>query len=289
MDGMPDCATDLDPARLHDTAPAPWHASLRLRFARDGQVTRLVERRHSGPLRVQKALYPEGGAICHAIVVHPPGGVVGGDTLAVEAAVGDGAHVLLTTPGAGKWYRANGRQSRQTVTLAAASDACLEWLPQETILYDGACVSLEHTVELAAGARYIGIEILCFGRRASGEAFNTGVLRQRSQIRRDGTLLWWEQGAMAAGSTAMKGVTGLRGASVCATLIAVGPALPAPLIAQIRALDPALGASQLKQLFVARLLGDDSETARRVMLAAWQLLRPHLLGCPAPAPRSWHT
>ncbi len=286
---MPDCATDLDPVRLHDTAPAPWHASLRLRFAREGAVTRLVERRHSGPLRVQKALYPEGGAICHAIVVHPPGGVVGGDTLAVDAAVGDGAHVLLTTPGAGKWYRANGRQSRQSVTLAAGPEACLEWLPQETIFYDGACVSLEHTVELAAGARYIGIEILCFGRRASGEAFNTGVLRQRSQIRRDGALLWWEQGAMAAGSAAMHGVPGLQGASVCATLIAVGPALPPALIAQIRALDPALGASQLKQLFVARLLGDDSETARRVMLAAWQLLRPHLLGCPAPSPRSWHT
>jgi len=274
---MPDCATDLD------------HASLRLRFARDAGVTRLVERRHSGPLRVQKALYPEGGAICHAIVVHPPGGVVGGDTLAVDAAVGPGAHALLTTPGAGKWYRANGRHSRQTVALAAGSDACLEWLPQETILYDGACVSLEHTVELAAGARYIGIEILCFGRRACGETFSQGVLRQRSQIRRDGALLWWEQGAMAAGGAAMNGATGLQGASVCATLIAVGPALPAPLMAQLRALDPALGASQLKQLFVARLLGDDSETARKVMLAAWQLLRPHLLDCPAPQPRSWHT
>jgi urease accessory protein len=283
---MPDCAAEPDHT---DTASASWHASLRLRFADEGGVTRLLERRHSGPLRVQKALYPEGGAICHAIVVHPPGGVVGGDTLAIDAAVGPQAHALLTTPGAGKWYRANGRQSRQRVTLAAGPGACLEWLPQETIIYDGACVSLEHEVELGAGVRYMGVEILCFGRRACGETFSSGVLRQRSQIRRDGTLLWWEQGAIAAGSAAMHGVTGLNGATVCATLLAVGPAVPAPLLASIRALDPALGASQLKHVFVARLLGDDSEAARRTMLAAWQLLRPHLLGCPAPLPRSWNT
>jgi urease accessory protein len=267
---------------------APWQASLRLRFADDAGVTRLVERRHSGPLRVQKALYPEGGAICHAIVVHPPGGVVGGDTLQIDVEAGAGAHALLTTPGAGKWYRANGKVSRQRVSLRAGVGAALEWLPQETIFFNDAAVDLEHTVELDAGARYIGAEILCFGRRAAGETFSDGVIRQHTQIRSAGKLVWWEQGAIQAGA-AMLGRFGLGGATVCATLIGVGAPLPAALLAQIRALDPSLAASQVKTVFVARLLGDDSESARRIMTAAWQLLRPHLLGCAAPIPRIWQT
>lgn len=288
---MLDCAPSPSPLDLSaaQDSHAPWQASLRLRFVRDGLVTRLVERRHHGPLRVQKALYPEGGAICHAIVVHPPGGVVGGDTLQIDAAVGEGGHALLTTPGAGKWYRANGRRSSQQVRLQAGADAVIEWLPQETIFFDDAAVRLEHTVELAAGARYIGLEILCFGRRAAGEVFTRGAVHQRTQIRSGDKLVWWEQGAIAAGSAAMDGRFGLHGASVCATLIGVGAPLPAPLLAQIRALDPGLAASQVKSVFVARLLGDDSETVRRIMLAAWQLLRPHLLGCAAPIPRIWNT
>lgn len=277
------------PITATDCRPAPWHASLRLRFADDGGVTRLLERRHHGPLRVQKALYPEGGAICHAIIVHPPGGVVGGDTLAIDAEVGEGAHVLLTTPGAGKWYRANGRQSAQEVRLRAGAGAALEWLPQESIFFDDARVRLHHAVELAADARYIGLEVLCFGRRASGERFERGAIGQLSQIRRGGKLLWWEQGQLSAGGAALHGRFGMQGASVCATLIGVGAPLPAALLAQIRALDPQLGASQLKALFVARLLGEDSEAVRRTMTAAWQLLRPHLLGCAAPLPRIWHT
>jgi len=281
---MPDCVLTSDQTRA-----APWHASLRLRFANDGGVTRLLGRSHSGPLRVQKPLYPEGGAICHAIVVHPPGGVVGGDTLDIEADIGDGAHALLTTPGAGKWYRANGRRSHQGVRLSAGADAALEWLPQETILFDGADVTLEHSVELAAGARYIGLEIICLGRRASGERFNTGALRLRSQIRSAGKLVWWEQGVIGAGSAAMQGITGMRGASVCATLVAVGPVVPPDLLARIRGVNGAIAASQVKSVLVARLLGQDSETARQAMTAAWQMLRPHLLGREAPVPRIWRT
>lgn len=301
---MPDCilptprgdaadaasATDIvgASAGLAAAVAPPWRASLRLRFARDGAVTRLVERRHHGPLRMQKALYPEGG-ICHAIVVHPPGGVVGGDTLEVDASVGAGGHALLTTPGAGKWYRANGRISRQCVQLRADAGAIIEWLPQETIVFDGAALQLEHQVDLAADACYIGLEVLCLGRRAAGETFASGSIGQHTQIRRGGSLLWWEQGVLAAGGAAMRSPLGLAGASVCATLIGVGAPLPAALLAQIRALDPALAASQRKSVVVARLLGDDSEAARAVMTAAWQLLRPHLLGCAAPLPRIWRT
>jgi urease accessory protein len=244
---------------------------------------------HSGPLRVQKALYPEGAGICHAIVVHPPGGVVGGDCLAIDAEAGEGSHAFLTTPGAAKWYRANGRVSRQDVRILAGAGAAFEWMPQETIFFDDASVALDHEVDLAPGARYIGSEILCFGRRASGEAFRRGVIRQRTRIRCAGKLIWWEQGAIAGAGPAMHSRFGLAGASVCATLIGVGAPVPPALMAAMRAIDPALGLSQVKSVFVARYLGDDSEAARQAIFKVWQALRPHLLGCEAPLPRIWNT
>jgi len=120
MDFMPDCSTASLAVPPQTSAHSAWQAQLSLGFALHDGVSRLVERRHSGPLRVQKALYPEGGAVCHAIIVHPPGGVVGGDQLAVQATVGEGAHAFLTSPGAAKWYRANGHVSAQHIVLRAA-------------------------------------------------------------------------------------------------------------------------------------------------------------------------
>jgi len=266
-----------------------WAASLRLRFEDDAGTTRLVERSHSGPLRVQKPLYPEGARICHAIMIHPPGGIVGGDRLAIDAIAGPSAHAFLTSPGAAKWYRANGKISVQEVRIDAAEGAVVEWMPQETIFFNDAQVRMEHSVTLAAGASYIGCEILCFGRSASGERFESGSIAQRTQIRQGGKLLWWEQGRLAGGSAAMGSVQGLGGASVCATLIGVGTPLPGALLAGMRTIDPALAVTQVKSVFVARYLCGDSETARAVMTRAWQALRPHLLGVAAPVPRIWNT
>jgi urease accessory protein len=281
---MPDCT---HPSSTID--PSAWQASLRLRFEDDAGTTRLVERTHSGPLRVQKPLYPEGARICHAIVIHPPGGIVGGDRLDIDAGAGRAAHAFLTSPGAAKWYRANDKLSTQDVRIAAGPGACVEWMPQETIFFNDARVHMTHQVELAQDARYIGADILCFGRSASGERFDSGAVTQRTSIRRGGKLLWWEQGTLQAGGAAMDSVFGLQGATVCATLVGVGQPLPPALLAAIRELDPALAVSQVKSVFVARLLCADSELARRVVTGAWQLLRPHLLGCAAPVPRIWNT
>lgn len=292
---MPD-GSNPDPHDAPRNASNAWHASLTLGFADDAGVTRLVERGHFGPLRVQKPLYPEGGAVCHAIVVHPPGGVVGGDQLATSVAAGPAAHAFIATPGATKWYKANGKVSRQQVAIDVAAGASVEWMPQESIFFDQADVALEHTVTLAADADYIGCEILCLGRRASGESFNRGKISQRTQIRRGGKLLWWEQGVLAGGAAHLASPLGLNGKTVCATLIAVGPVLPAAVLAALRAHGAAVGeggagfgATQMKNLLVVRYLGHDSEVARRVMLGAWQLLRPPLLGRQARVPRIWNT
>jgi len=277
---------DSGPTQPSDVFPA-WHASLALGFVRDGATTRLVRRTHRGPLRVQKALYPEGPGACHVIVVHPPGGVVGGDRLEIDVDAGPHCTVLATSPGAGKWYRANGRVSQQTVRLRAAAGGAIEWLPQETIFYDAASVDLEHDVDLAAGSTYIGSEVLCFGRVAAGEAFSSGRITQRTRIRRDGRLLWWEQGILTPAGIASP--LGMNGHTVCATFIAVGRPVPGALQASVRAIDPQLALSQVKSVFVARFLGDDGEKARAVMARVWQLLRPHLLDRPACPPRIWLT
>jgi urease accessory protein len=282
---MPDCPHS-DP-NSEPAMAAPWRASLGLGFTHAAGLTRLTRRVHSGPLRVQKALYPEGAASCHVILIHPPGGVVGGDALEIGMALGAGSQVFATTPGAAKWYRANGRVSRQDVRLRVDDGAALEWMPQETIFYDGAEVALAHEVELGAGSAYIGSEILCFGRRAMGERFLRGRILQRTRIRQGGRLVWHEQGRMDAAGIASP--LGLKGASVCATLLAVGKPLPAGAQSRLRAEVPGLALSQLRSVFVARHLGDDSEAARAAMLRVWQAVRPHLLGREACVPRIWNT
>ncbi len=278
------------------SANAPWQAHLRLGFSDHCGTTRLVERLHTGPLRVQKALYPEGKQNCHAIIVHPPGGVVGGDELNIDVQVGTGAHVVITTPGAAKWYKANGRISKQTVAIQVDAYASMEWLPQETIFFDAAHVQLTHAISLEKEARYIACDILCFGRGASGERFNTGKITQRTTIRSEGKLIWFEQGALAGGSAAMSSHLGLNGNTVCATLIAVGKAVPASIIDALRqeasvVMDGAgsFGVTQIKSVIVVRYLGNASEMARKLMLLAWRFLRPKVIGHEAVELRIWNT
>src|SRR5688572_29619963 len=113
-----------------------WRAELELRYERRGARSVLASRRHDGPLVVQKPLYPEGDAVCHTLVVHPPAGIAGGDELSLDVRAEDAAHALLTTPGAAKWYRSAGPWAHQQVKLSAGKGACIEWLPQEAILFD---------------------------------------------------------------------------------------------------------------------------------------------------------
>lgn len=275
-------------------ASRSWQAQLALGFANDAGVTRLTERAHSGPLRVQKPLYPEGQGICHAIVVHPPGGVAGGDELLIRMKAGAGSAALVTTPGAGKWYKANGRTASQAVAVAVDEGASLEWLPQETIVFDAADVQLRTEVELAAGACYMGSEVLCFGRTASGEAFRSGRLAQHTTIRSEGRLIWFEQGRLVAGGHAMQSPLGLAGKTVCATFLAGGRSVPAALLAQVREQVAGMGGvrfgiTQLKSVVAARYLGDSSEQAKDVMAMVWRALRPAFAGREAMTPRIWNT
>ena len=146
---------------------------------------------------VQKPLYPEGGEVCHAIVVHPPGGIAGGDELLLE--VDSAGHALLTTPGAAKWYRSAGPWAKQT--LAFNVNGMLEWLPRETIVFDAALAEFNCEVRLGSAARYIGWEIVCLGRTGSGERFSNGRLKMHTRVFDEGKLVWTERGELEGGAT----------------------------------------------------------------------------------------
>ena len=286
-------------SELSHQAKTHWHASLQLGFADDAGTTRLTERQHSGPLRVQKPLYPEGNRICHAIVIHPPGGVVGGDQLQITARIGENGHALITTPGAAKWYRSNGHISGQTVDLHVDNNAHLEWLPQETIFFNDASVRLHQTVHLSGNASFIAADILCFGRTASNEIYTSGEITQYSRIFRDGKIIWHEQGSVNGASSAMHSPLGLNGKSVCAMVLGCGELLNTDQLNQLREQssglirsrepDAVCGVTQMKSVIVARYLGNSSELARQWMQLVWQHVRPVINHNAAAIPRIWNT
>ena len=271
-----------------------WQARLALGFERRGDGTILARREHHGPLRIQKPLYPEGPELCHAIVLHPPAGIAGGDQLRIGIQADAGAQILLTTPGAGKWYRSAGAIAEQIMSIKVGVGGTAEWLPQESIIYDGAEARMRTVVDLAEGARYLGVETICLGRRASGETFEHGSLRLATDIRIAGQLVWHERGRIDGGSSLLHSSIGLAGYSVCSTVLVAGVATPAETLAACRAAssceaDAQWGVSALPQVFVARYLGHSAEAARAWFIQLWQHIRPVFIGREMAIPRIWNT
>lgn len=290
-------------------------------------VTLLAHRRHTGPLVIQRPFYPEGKAVPHVYVLHPPGGLVGGDHLRLEVTAESDSHALITTPAATKVYRSAGGRASQRFRFSAESRASLEWLPQETILHDGSYVDLATEVRLAPGARFIGMDTLCFGLSARGETFASGRCRQRWEIWRGDRPLFLERGKFDAGDPVHGATWGLGGARVSGMMMMVlgldtprgfdtppefdipprldrqGPesvADPSPiseLLGRLRsaaaevASPERAGVSVLGQgeVLVCRYLGGSAQGARAFFQRQWTLARPAVMGRPAVAPRIWAT
>ena len=270
-----------------------WRAELALSYERRGHRTVLATRRHDGPLVVQKALYPEGDSVCHSIIVHPPAGIAGGDELQLSIHAAEGALAMLTTPGATKWYRSSGAWARQQVSIHVAGGACVEWLPQESIVFDRAHARNAVDVQLAGDATYIGWDVLCLGRAGSGERFAEGVYHARTQITRDGKPVWFEQSRIEGDGVLRGSPAGLGGATVCATLMAASPRVESSQVNACRAVAvPATGraaVTRLPGLLIARYLGDSGESARHYFTQLWRVLRPALMGRDVVLPRIWST
>jgi urease accessory protein len=298
-----------------DPVSPGWQAELRLRFNGDipdllakGDApprgrTRLVERHHKGPLVVQRPFYPEGDP-CHVYLVHPPGGVVGGDELRIDVQVDAGAHALITTPAATKFYRCDGRVSSQTQELRATG-ATLEWLPQENIFYRGADARTATRVQVDAHSRFIGWEINCLGLPARGEPFDAGRLRLDLELWKSGgdavahipcdnemrnVPIFLDRMRITGASDARMARWGLAGQEAVGTLLAT-PASREHVesIRELVADEPLAAVSLVDAVLVLRALAPQAEAVRNLFISAWQRLRPGIVGREAVLPRIWNT
>jgi urease accessory protein len=275
------------------TVEGGWKARLALEYALREQRTVLARREHSGPLVVQKSLHPEGDAVCHNIILHPPGGIAGGDSLALAAKLREGSAALLTTPGAGKWYKTMGATAHVGQRFDIGRGAVLEWLPQPSIVFDHARAATKTEIFLEPDALYLGWDLTCMGRTASGERFNSGELRQRTEVWQQGRRLWCEYARLAGGDSMLTSMAGMAACTVSATLIAAGKDIQKDLLAQCRSIATEAGAQSgitaLPRVLLARYLGASSEAAMQYFIALWSLLRPALAGRSAVPPRIWNT
>lgn len=273
----------------------PWHARLQLDYTRESART-VARFEHNGPLRILQSLYPEGDAICHNVLVHPPGGLVGGDTLDITATVAPGAHGLLTTPGATRFYRSNGPLALQRSHLTLAEGARLEWLPLEALCYN-ACNAENHlTLNLAPSAECMGWDVTALGLPHANQPFETGRFVQHLEV----PDLWLERGAInAADHRLMQSPLGLAGHRCMASLFfAAGSPLDrtrrdaaldaARAVMDAHALKATAGAtSPNPQMVVLRVLAPQVEPAMQLLKAvrvAWRQVMWEMSGEP---PRIW--
>lgn len=272
-----------------------WHGHLQLHYRRDGERT-VGDDRHHGPLRVLKALHPEGPAVCHHVLVHPPGGFVGGDRLDVDLHVDAGAHALVTTPGANRFYRSAGDAAVQQVHAEVGAGGRLEWLPLETIAYSGCLAENRLIVTLADGAEAIGWDLLALGLPAAGEPFERGCVLQHLEL----PGRWLERGRVAADDrTLLDGSLGFAGHRVLATLwFAAGSPVDAArrdaLLAAARFDEaptalPQGATAPNDRVVVLRLLAPRVEPALQRLRQVWGAWRRLAWGRAPHLPRVWRT
>jgi urease accessory protein len=277
-----------------------WAAQLRLRFARDVGRTITRERNHRGPLRVLKVLYPEGEAIAHAIIVHPPAGIVGGDSLMIDCALEPGAHAVISTPGAQKWYRAgaleDGEPARARTVLKVAANAVLEWLPTESILYDGAHGEQIIDIDFEEGGKLIAWEMQQWGRTSRGESFTCGAFSQAIKVRHNHALVWSETLQLPGGGASLQSPTGFGGMPCVGTLIVVGVVDVAATLAALRAVCDAgelrntCGAtSPFPSGIVVKAVAAEMEPMRTLFVRLREVVRPFLCEREAQTLRVWAT
>ncbi|SFD33967.1 urease accessory protein UreD [Paracidovorax konjaci] len=272
-----------------------WHARLQLDYRREGPRT-VARFHHDGPLRILQSLYPEGDGICHNVLVHPPGGLVGGDTLDIATTVAAGAHGLVTTPGATRFYRSTGAPALQRAHAVVEAGGRLEWLPLEALCYSACQAENRLTLAPAPGAECIAWDVTALGLPHSGQPFAAGRFTQHIEV----PGIWLERGTIdAADSLLMDGRLGLAGHRCMASVFFVaGEALPrerretaldaARAAIDAHALRSTAGAtSPHPQVVAVRVLAPVVEPAMELLRQVWGTWRQHLWGLSPRQPRIW--
>ncbi len=270
-----------------------WKAELNLGFKRTVNKTVLASRTQSGPLTVQRPFYPEGD-VCHLYLLHPPGGVVGGDQLHINVALTDNANTLITTPGATKFYRNQGVLAHQVQTLTVADHCTLEWFPQENIFFDRTHTHLSTRIELEKHARFMGWEINCYGRPASEEVFERGLVSTRLELFRDDKPLLLDGLLVSGENAALSSPNCMNNFPCFGTFIATH--VTQNLLEMVREAvvvsqsdDQHLGITLIDDILVARCLGHYAEQVGITLKTIWATLRPDVLDREVCYPRIWST
>lgn len=275
--------------------PSGWQGRLNLDYAQRQNhaqrqtVTELVRSQNQAPLKVQRSFYPE-GAVCHSVILHTAGGIVGGDRLAIDINLQPKSHALITTAAAAKIYRSQGAQAQQITQIQVGENACLEWLPQEAIAFAGANFQQTTRIELDQGAMWMGWEMTRLGRSARGERFTSGEWRSQIEVWQQGKPLWIDPQFVIGGAEMLDSPHGLNGAAIVGSFACVGRSISPSLIEAARAVwsgSGDVGVTRLMQGMLCRYRGDSMIDLRRWFIAVWGLARLELLDRAACKPRVW--
>jgi urease accessory protein len=278
-----------------------WHGNLNLAYAYHQGETKIIRNQVQAPLKVQRPFYPEGKEVCHSVILHTAGGVVGGDSLSMDFQLEPNAKTLITTATAGKIYRSSGMEAGQSINIKIAKGAYLEWLPQETIVFNSAIYRQDLRVELEPESSFLMWEITRFGRTARGERFVSGEWRSHVEIWQQGIPLWIDR-QLLKGEEMLTSPHGLGGYPVVATLAWVGQPITPEIVEKSRLLwqnmpffhkdkrgeiHASAGVTRLTNGLLCRYRGASTAAARTWLIAVWELLR--LSGCDRPVclPRVW--
>jgi urease accessory protein len=286
---------------IRTSSATGWPASLNLAFEKRDDRTIPTRREHHGPLRILKGFSAPGGQpdLHEQLIVHPPGGIASGDSLDITVSVNNGGQVMITSPGAAKWYRSSLSETPATQQLNASvgTNACLEWMPLENIVFNGSVAQLQAKFELTESASLISADVFCLGRPAADELFESGQLTSKTTVARNGSLLFSEQAVFHGGDSLLTSATGLAGATAFGTLLAVPAADQGVNIEGLcdtvrehldsRDLPGMIGVTALPELIVARWIGNTAFDGWAALREAWQVLRPVVAGLAPRPPRIW--
>jgi urease accessory protein len=273
-----------------------WQGKVNLIYADRQNTTKLIHNLAIAPLKVQRPFYPEGTDFCHSVILHTAGGMVGGDRLSFDVQLQPNAKALITTAAASKIYRSNGLQAKQNIQIKVDSGAYLEWLPQDTIIFNGANYRQDLRVELAPNSSWLGWEITRFGRSARGEKFLTGEWRSYTEIWREGKPLWIDRQWLPAGEGIINSPHGLAGQPIVASLVWVGEKVSPEIVEKAREIwqnQPDFssrgeaGVTQLTEGLLCRYRGASSIEVKHWFKQVWHLLRLSFCDRPSCPPRVW--
>jgi len=299
--------TATTPLAVNKPVKSHWLAHLMLEFSDTPVGTQLTRTQRKGPLSVQKAFYPEGRDCAHIYLLHPPAGIVSGDELRISVNVKNNAHLLFTTPGAGRFYRArtnleigDAKQS-QITKLILEADAKCENFPQETIVYEGADGLNTVDIELTSSSVYLGWDITCLGLPDSDQPFIEGKYCQLNRLFCDGKLIYHDRIALSPENSLLTHPAGLANNSVFATFLAYAPAKLTDQYQRKDLLDLMrdkiiefnaqgnISITDIDGLLVIRYLGAHAQQCKNLFIGLWEILRPLLVDKAAIQPRIWHT